>query len=137
MFEQRVAHVHLVVHGAGVEQPRRRGFRLRRLPALAHLGEVAAEPNGIDFARAGIDADGDAARQLLAARVGDVLEEKALALHLVEPAKLPPHERHQFGVLVDRTLDAHELAAPLEIAEVRAQILQIAVSGRAFHRCAR
>jgi hypothetical protein len=52
-------------------------------------------------------------------RVGDIGEQKRAPLILLQsPLELPSHQRVQFGVFVDRAIDAQQQPTPFERAEV-------------------
>ena len=53
-----------------------------------------------------------------AAAVDDVLEQERLALALRQSAELQPHQRMQFGILVDRRSDANKLAGLVETLDI-------------------
>jgi hypothetical protein len=137
MLEQVVAHMHFVLHGAVVDDDRLQRRGLRRLPALADILDLAIHADGVDFRRAGIDGDRDAALEAFAARIGHVLEQESLALVLLQAAELPAHQRHQLRVLVDRHGDARELVVLLQVLQMRAQVLQVrlALGLGVHHRC--
>ncbi len=62
------------------------------------------------------------------APVGDVGEQKGLAILLVEAAdELPAHQRMQFEILVDRPVDGAHQAALLQNLQM---LVQIAIASR-------
>jgi hypothetical protein len=91
----------------------------RRLDLL----DRAAHADGIDLRRSGERPDGDRNVIAPAGRIRNVREQERAALAFREPAlELPPHQRMQLGVLVDRAVDPHEQSLRFERGEVRLEI---------------
>ena len=92
-------------------------------PALVDLLELAADADAVDLAVGGEPADQHRDVVLAALGVGDVGEQERLAVLLLDAAaELPAHQRVHLGVLVDRPIDADELAGFLQRADVVVQV---------------
>ena len=89
-------------------------LELRLGPALMDLLRLAHQADGVNFCGRGQSAHRH--RHVVAApfRIDDILKNKRLALALVQTAKLPAHQRHQFSVLIDIAADANQFAALLK-----------------------
>ena len=100
-----------LLHRTALHLHRSDGMRLRPAPVLVNLLRLAFETDAVNFRRCRQGSDRDRHRVAFAFNIDDVLEEECFSLALLEPAKLPPHQRHQLRVLVDSLFDADELPA--------------------------
>ena len=90
-------------------------------PARVDLFERATDPDAINLAVGREPADQHRNVVLAAVRIGDIFEQKGLALALRQAAELQPHQRMELGVLVDRHRHAHELAGLLEPFDISSE----------------
>src|SRR6185295_17107538 len=113
---------HHLMSQRGLNFDRLDGIELRFGPALVNLIRFAHHADGINLRgrRQGSDRD----RHAIAAPFGidHVLEYKCLALALIQTAKLPAHQGHELGVLVDFTLDTKQFAALFERFKVLTKV---------------
>jgi hypothetical protein len=106
----------------------RRQWVLRSLhPARVDLVELAADADAVNLAIRRKPADQHRDVVLAALGVGDVGEQERLAVLLLDAAaELPAHQRVHLGVLVDRAVDADQLAGLFEGTNV---VVQIGIGG--------
>src|SRR3990167_3500550 len=93
-------------------------MELRLGPAVGNLFRPAHEADAVDLRGGRQGADRDRHGVALSFDVYDILEKEGLTIRLLETAKLPAHQRHQLGILVDLAFDSDELAALFERLEV-------------------
>ena len=104
----------------------------RARPACVDLVEIAAQSDAIDFPVGRKAADDDRNVVALAFAVDDIGEQERLALALRNAAaELPAHQRMHFRVLVDRAVDADELAGLFKRSDM---IMEIGIARAAGRR---
>ena len=120
---QGVADGHDLLARGVVDKLRLELMLLGEIPLLLDVLDLAADAEAVDLAVGGEDADRDRNVVALPLGVGDVLEQKPLALRLRNAAaELPAHQRVHLGVLVDRPLHPHQMAVPLQRRDMRVQV---------------
>src|SRR5215467_2656952 len=95
--------------GPGIYFDWRDRMQLRVGPAFVNFLRFTLKTDAVDFSRSRKGTYSHRHGIVFPFNVGNVLKQEGFALALFETAELPPHQRHQLGVLVDAFLHSDEL----------------------------
>src|SRR5262245_57033843 len=108
-----------------INDPRRNRMALRFVPTIDNLLGFALEPEAIDVSRSSQSSDHHRNIVLPPLDVRDIREHERPPFVLRQAAKLPPHQWHQFGVLVDLFVDFDQQACFVQCRDVFSEILEV------------
>ena len=125
---QRIAFQHDLMAGRGCHEPWRHRVCDRVVPFGRDVLDRRVHADRVDRAVGRDRADHDRHVVGAATAVDNIGEQKRLAVGLIEPTdELPAHQRMQFGILVDHTIDGEQQAL---LAQRVKMLVQIAIAAR-------
>lgn len=91
-------------------------------PYVVDLFRLTHEPHGVNFRRRGEGTDRDRHVIFSSLGINHILKEESLPLIFFQATELPPHERHQLGILVDLALDSYQFPSLLQGRQMLSQV---------------
>ena len=132
-FLQQVrSRVNDFMHRRIIDDARRYRIRLRLIPAVDDLLRFALKPEAVNLSRRRQCADDDRNIVLASLRIDHVSKHKCAALLFRKPAKLPAHQRHQFGIFVDLLVDLDQQTRLVQRRNVFSQVFEITHTKRSL-----